>query len=447
MDNIFDTKYQLKMTIRNLIYTSNPVLRQNLLTGTQILHSKQYPTQVFKLKDTKYIRVNSNDIERLDEQELEDLLKFMLSINDYSTQETEEPSTTDEPKLEDILTEAANKYQEETGEDLTDTTLIEKDEFNNISKTDNVPIKLKKFKLQNEEENSNDEEDVESEENDNMTEELKQTATDTGLVEDSIDQQLQKQNTEVTDLKEEKEIEQTLEEVETYNKSNPFNNGTSILNSEEIKALNHMTHQLLKAFKGHRSKEKTITPKKHINAKSLATDNDRFYVNKKAPKGKHITFNLLIDMSGSMDGTPMKNAVSLIYLFNRLARLGYVTGHVIYSATGKHHVAPLGISDAEVLGNGKTYGAEGLADTIDKEVDILKNKNLICITDGDIVDRPIDKNFWRKHKIVATGVYVNKQLKDPLEYSGILDNWFDHSLVRKDLEELIQLLIKIGIKG
>ena len=95
-ENYFGTAYQLKAAVRGLVFTGDPILRENLIKGTQILHSKEYPTQVFNLKGTKYIRVNQEDIKRLDDQELEDLLKFMLSSDGYAGYSEDEDGV---PKL------------------------------------------------------------------------------------------------------------------------------------------------------------------------------------------------------------------------------------------------------------------------------------------------------------------------------------------------------------
>lgn len=445
MENIFGTKYQLKMAVRNLVYTGDPILRENLIKGTQILHSKEFPTQVFELKGTKYIRVNTDDIEAMDEQELEDLLKFMLSTDGYYGYEEEETGIVDEPNLGDVLTEAADKYESYTGEDLRESSLVETDEFGNIQDNEDFPITFKNFGSKSKAKEEEQKAEEEAKEGDDITKEAKNAAQSTGMMEDPKD--MGKEKPEPISVVERQEVEQALEDVKTHKDSSIFNTGNSILSFDEIRALNHQANQLLKAFRGSKSKEKTITPKKHINAKSLATDSDRFYVNKKAPKGKYIDFNLVIDMSGSMSGSPIKNAVSMIYIFNKLAQLGYVEGHVIYSSTRTHEVVKLGSADSLILGINRVTSSEGLAETVDEQVDILKNKNLICITDGDIVDRPIDKQFWRKHKIVSTGVYVNEAVKDPLDYSGSLSKWFDHSLVRQNLEEMIQLLVKIGIRG
>ena len=55
--------------------------------------------------------------------------------------------------------------------------------------------------------------------------------------------------------------------------------------------------------------------------------------------------------------------------------------------------------------------------------------------------------FWSKHKSISTGVYVNESLTSYTEYTGKLNKWFNHSVVRKSLDELIEWLIRVGLKG
>lgn len=436
----FDTKTALKYNLRGLVFNQDPILRSNLLTGTQILHSEEYPTQVFRLKGVKYVRINTNDIANLETDEnITDMLKTLLAIDDYSIREGEV-----DKNITDVISDAVDYYQTWTGEDLRESEIIDTDEYGNITNIDKLPLKQKVFKALNEKgEESPDEEPMDND--DDMTKDASDMAAASGMT-DTPDSSGEKRETVAYEF-DLKEVEQSLEEVQHFKDKSKFSSRRSIITAKEIMVLNGLVKDLLKAFKGTKSKQKRITPRKLINAKSMAMDAEKIYVDHKAPVGKHIEFNLLIDMSGSMVGDPIKNAVSLIYIFNKLAQQGYVTGNVLYSTTRYHYVRPFPMQDAEVLSLCEVQSSEGLAETVDANVEVLKNVNCICITDGDIVDRPIDKTFWRKHKIVSTGVYINPHMDNPLEYSGKLDKWFDHSLVRATMKDMVQLLVKLGIKG
>ena len=49
--------------------------------------------------------------------------------------------------------------------------------------------------------------------------------------------------------------------------------------------------------------------------------------------------------------------------------------------------------------------------------------------------------------MISTGVYVNKHLTDYTEYSNSLSKWFNHAIVRKSVDELVEWLVRIGLKG
>lgn len=435
----FDTKSALKYNLRGLVFNQDPILRSNLLTGTQILHSEEYPTQVFKLKGVKYVRINTHDIANLESDEnITDMLKTLLAIDDYSIREGDE-----DKDIKDIIADAVDHYQTWTGEDLRDSEIIDADEYGNITNIDRIPVKQKVFKALSTEGDESDEEPMDKDSD--MTKDACDMAAASGMT-DSPDSGSEKRETVAYEF-DLKEVEQSLEEVNHFKSKSKFSASHSIITAKEIMELNGLVKDLLKAFKGTKSKQKRITPRKLISAKSMAMDAEKIYVDHMAPVGKHIEFNLLIDMSGSMSGAPIKNAVSLIYIFNKLAQQGYVNGNVLYSTSHYHYVRPFPMQDAEVLSLCAVQSSEGLAETVDANVDVLKNVNCICITDGDIVDRPIDKTFWRKHKIVSTGVYINPHMDNPLEYSGKLDKWFDHSLVRATMKDMVQLLVKLGIRG
>jgi len=450
MSESIDTKSLLKQSTRELIYNGDPVLRQNLRSGTQILHSEQYPTQVFNLKGTKYIRINSGDLEAFgDDAEAltTDLLKLMLSIDDFSHSEDTDPDEIRE--LPEIISDGVEEYKTWTGEDLADSELVEMNEFREYV-GEKVPIAPKVFSTYSTdpEEKAKEEasEKEELEESEDITEELESLSSAMGMGPEKPATSTSEE-TKKTIVPQMQEIEQALDNIPQYQNQSRFSSDYSMLSAEDLAELNSMVNSLLKAFRGSRSKDKTVTPKKHINAKGLSMDTDRIYITKKAPKGKHIKFNLVVDMSGSMSGSPMKNAVSLLYLFNKLAQQGFVTGHILYSTTNYHYKITMPVSDAEILSLHTTQSAEGLADTVQHYQDILKNTNLICITDGDITDTPIKKEFWYKNKIMSTGVYINKGLTNVLDYSGKLDKWFTHSLVRQNLKDMVDLLVRIGLKG
>jgi len=207
-----DTKQILKQNLRGLVYNQDPVLRYNLMTGTQILHSTEYPTQVFRLKGTKYLRINSADIEALpDEEALTDLIKLMLSMDDYSSREDDETP----PTLEDQTIDAVELYQSFTGEDLRDSEIIEADALGNITDVSKLPIQQKVFKAQ-----STPEDEAQDSSGDDMTKDASDMAKATGLTEEPGAGAAKEQPVAYQmDLK---EVEQSLEDIKHYKSLSRF---------------------------------------------------------------------------------------------------------------------------------------------------------------------------------------------------------------------------------
>lgn len=443
-----ETQQTLKSAIRGKIFSQSELMRDNLVGGTEFLHSTKYPTQVLNIKGQKYIRINANDIH---EDTIDGLLSAMLGFDELKieTEEGEEPAEEDINKaVEEAIMESIKKNSEQDGIDLFEEEMFEKDQYDNLI-IEKIPIqpqmrKAKATKEEKEEEEDKAEDEAKEDgESCDMTSDAKQMQE----VIDSYDSDDTKPAEEIQYAAVE-ELEQSLNEISDMDThSSVFTNNYSILSLEDLKQLYKKVPRLLKAFQGRGGKIKKITPSKRINSKAMAMDRDKVYWVKQDNNGKHIKLNFLIDMSGSMHGEPVKNAVRIVWLFNQLAKAGYLSMSVIYSSTRDSHKLTLPCKDAELLSLNGVTGSEGLAETVRRWQNDIKNTNLICLTDGDIVDEPINKSFWAKNKIVSTGIYVNSSAKDVLAYSGNLSKWFDHSIVRQNVDDLIEWLIKTGLKG
>lgn len=230
-------------------------------------------------------------------------------------------------------------------------------------------------------------------------------------------------------------------------KSNSFF-GREVVKEKDEHHLKALAKQIIKSFKGRVSKQNTITPSKRIRSKRLANDvTDKIYTNKHGDNGKHLNVNLILDMSGSMSGTPVKNAIKMVYVFNEIALAGHLKGCVIWSESSSRCKAEFPMPREMIRKMARTGGGEGLAENMDYYFEDLKKADInICMTDGDICDSPIVKDKYIKHKVDTLGVYVNKDAKDLTEYTGSLDRWFMRSLVRHTFEELCEKIIQIGLR-
>ena len=222
------------------------------------------------------------------------------------------------------------------------------------------------------------------------------------------------------------------------------------LAQSRIDEVNYLAAKLLKSFRGHDGKECSTNPSKRLKARKICEDNsDKIYVKKQFIGGKKIdNINFLVDMSGSMSGEPINNGVQILGVFNKLAKQKYVTGHIIYSDNKGYTTLELPVPDEQLYKLTNAGGsAEGLHKNMMANEQIIKDsKVLFCITDGCITDQPIDKNFTKKNHIQSIGVYVN-DVEDIEKYTGSLNKWFDKSLVRRTVPELIDKICALALRG
>lgn len=459
-----------KSALRQQILGRSHLMQKELAKGTRFIYSEGYPTQVLNTSLGRFIRINCSDI---DEDNISNVLKLMMGIDSYYTipehtikneDGIDEVVPEETQNISDVLTQALNKVKttdyvdlntfdsdlsDEYGEDYEPESdeVIKYDSFGNPVETifNLVPqlVHLQPGEVDHEEfdpsklDISDDALEMSSGDSD-LTSEASSLASVMG----------DKDSDSSTDSKSDTvSVEQALTDLPQYYNVSKFHSNTSILTKQDLLKLQPKVKQLLKAFQGKGNQVKIVTPTKRMSSKDIATDRDKCYIRKTGDKGKHINLNFLIDMSGSMGGSPIKNAVKLVYLFNQLAKEGYVKMSVLYSTTNTNYRLDLPATDAEILALNKVQNAEGLAKTIHAHADVIRGVNTICLTDGDIVDEAIDKGFWAKHRSISTGIYVNKSLSSYTEYTGKLNKWFNHSIVRKSLDELIEWLIRTGLKG
>lgn len=461
-----------RSALRQQILGRSQLARKELSRGTKFLYSEQYPTQVLNTQLGRYIRVNQADI---NEDSVSNLLKVMMAMESYYT--IPEHTIKDEDgndivvpeESQDLIEVIDNAVDTVLKADFTDVVEFDsdyadmsvgdeeiayEDDLFNYDKYGNIRGVTFDIKPQvvHKTTGSADATEFDPSKLELLDETVSTDTTSSDITEEaSTIANAMGDDKGSTTTKDKHslitQVEQAFEDLPQYKNLSRFHDNTSILTKKDILALQPKVKQLLKAFKGTGDQIKKVSPTKRISSKDIACDRDKCYVKKADSKGKHIKLNFLIDMSGSMGGSPVKNAVRLVYLFNQLAKEGYVTMSVLYSTTSTNYKLDLPATDAEILSLCRTQSAEGLAKTIHAHADTIRGTNTICLTDGDIVDEPIDKMFWAKHKSISTGVYVNKSLSSYTEYTGKLNKWFNHSVVRKSLDELIEWLIRVGLKG
>ena len=429
-----DKQSVLKRAIRRKVFSGSFLLdKNNREYDLDVLLSKKYPTQVVIDEKHKYIRINEKDIEP---KTIDNLLSTMLGMFNEVTNSDEF-----EKELENSV--VLNKKLDNLDIDTTQVREI----ITLNKKVDKPSTKEGDFT----EKDTELMEDMSEEVNKDLKEAIRGYGSTVTTDKDSDE------DIKIDEEEELEDIEPNLEKIEQKSSSDNFivEDTSQLLNKiylnsteqlkKDLSKMKKLSKTLIKALKGKDGKSMSITPSKKLSMRSLALDRDKVYIRKKSNTGHKIKLNLLIDMSGSMYGEPIRNAMYIIYIFNQLAKQGLVDMHVLYSSSYTREEIKLPVKDEEIISRVYTRGDEGLRKTSESYVNILKNINLICITDGQITDQPISKQFWSKNKIISTGVYV-KETKEYTKFSSSLDKWFNHSFVRPSVEELVNTLVRIGLK-
>lgn len=221
---------------------------------------------------------------------------------------------------------------------------------------------------------------------------------------------------------------------------------TLLLNTPEsfdVEDANNKASIIKSIFLGPKRPIYTDRPSKRFNKRHFANPERRAYVRKQAKGAKRFDLSILVDCSGSMSGEPIANARQIIATFNRLALMGVFKGRVILSSSTVNDFPvlhlPLADDDIGKVANIKPADAEGLERCMKKHVGTLKNSDYVfVITDGNLADSPIDKEFYNSKRIYTIGLYACKN-RTPAD----LSDWFDLGIVRRSLDDLFSAMVNL----
>lgn len=189
-------------------------------------------------------------------------------------------------------------------------------------------------------------------------------------------------------------------------------------------------------FKDKTTKISQSNATNRINTRNFTNSRfDKLYKKKIVKSKGKKKINLMIDCSGSMSGSPIKNARTFCYMLNEFAKRNFIEGYVILTgAEGNIHQCltrkfPIDTNDINhIIANGS---AEGLKGTIDKTKKLIKNSDwTFVITDGKIGDNAVDTKG-----LPLFGMYVGNP------NSCNLSKWFSKYIARDTLDELVQVLV------
>ncbi|MCK9553632.1 hypothetical protein [Aquamicrobium sp.] len=205
--------------------------------------------------------------------------------------------------------------------------------------------------------------------------------------------------------------------------------------------VNKNTQKLQKIFRSKIGYINTKRPSKRLNIKGIIQDSENIYKQKVELRRDTRKFNFIVDLSGSMGGVPIKAAANIVASFNELAKQGLLKGNLILTSTYGYQTFSFPLKEYTIEHSFHTSGGEGLKDTMEKTLNILKQGELnFCLTDGKLTDGKIDRKLFNSKGVKTYGLYIGTP-----DYAT-LSNWFDYSCAKETIDELIEEITRQLIK-
>ena len=247
----------------------------------------------------------------------------------------------------------------------------------------------------------------------------------------------------------------TMDDITEKDKHNFFSHGRydedPVDWENRDRKMETLAEALYESLAGRNGKLKSQNPAKRLNARAIASDiSDNIYVSKTELGGKHLSVNLILDTSGSMNGTYIQDSVDVINCVNKLALRGVITGNLMLSCSGASSMMKLPIDPSLLPKISAHNGGEGFRHTFAIRWKELKEADYnVALTDGQLTDGHIDRKDMEKEGIFVTGLYTQRHLAknkgDSVKFTNRLTKWFSKSAVRSSAEELIYYMIDQAI--
>ncbi len=183
----------------------------------------------------------------------------------------------------------------------------------------------------------------------------------------------------------------------------------------------------------------TTNPQRRVSARHFSLD--RPYYRVKEVKGKsRQKILLVIDCSGSMGGFHTGEGKVLLAALSRLAKQGYLEGHVLLSAGSppRWELFELPMADEVIARIAGFAGAEGLEPTLRDNLALAKDADYVFVyTDAQITDAPIDKKALHRYGVFTWGLYAGERG----DYHEEMQKYFDKDIMRENAEALVDAML------
>jgi hypothetical protein len=227
---------------------------------------------------------------------------------------------------------------------------------------------------------------------------------------------------------------------QTRKKRGLFSGNRTLLSQNSVdvvydtKLRDMLLHKMKQLFLQPKRATATMIPAKKLHIKNLVARNEKIFKrNERESVKKNIT--IILDLSSSMHQS-MPSMRLIVDVLNTMCEKSIIEATLILSAVSfgreLHEKLKMPLEKGVIEKIVPKYAGEALHNTMSKNLDLLKRSDYVWIlTDGFIDEKPLDKNFYHKHKIKTHAFYIgNSSFKSQMELS------FDHVICEDNVLKL-----------
>lgn len=208
----------------------------------------------------------------------------------------------------------------------------------------------------------------------------------------------------------------------------------------DLARIENVARKFGKFFEAEVHAVRTSSPQKRISARHYSVGRPYFKVKQLQGRARKKLF-MVFDCSASMGGHHVAEGRVLLAALSRLARRGFIEGHVALSAgsPARWELFKLPMADETIARVYAFAGAEGLEACLKDHLALAREADYTLVyTDAQICDAPINKANLHRHGVFTWGLYAGDNDNDELDSMRL---YFDKAILRDNADQLVDAML------